>query len=102
MGKAVFLHGEFYLLGGETLDHSGTSTGRVYDRVDIYDPVANQWRAGPPMLVPRHGISAVLLDDRIYVAGGGVRVGQSASATLTVLRPGIPAGRHRSDRPSEQ
>jgi N-acetylneuraminic acid mutarotase len=95
MGKAIYLHGVFYVLGGETLSASG---GQVYDRVDIYDPVENQWRAGLPMPAPRHGISAVLQGDRIYMAGGGVGAGQSASAMLTVLRLGLPEGHQRSDR----
>lgn len=40
MGKAVFLDGEFWVFGGETLNGAGANPRGTYDRVDIYDPVA--------------------------------------------------------------
>ena len=57
MGRAVFWRGEFYVFGGETLNGPGALPGsRVYDRVDVYDPKRNTWRADRRMLNPRHGI----------------------------------------------
>ncbi len=85
MGKAVYANGEFYVLGGETLDGDGAEAGRVYSRVDIYDPVANQWRAGPRMPTPRHGIFPLRYGSSIWVAGGGIRAGGSASTVVEVL-----------------
>jgi N-acetylneuraminic acid mutarotase len=90
MGKAVYDNGEFYVLGGETLNGSGATPANVYNRVDIYDPVANWWRLGPVMPTGRHGIFPLLADGRIYVAGGGVQAGGSSSATLEVYTPGYP------------
>jgi N-acetylneuraminic acid mutarotase len=89
MGKAVFARGEFWILGGETLDGHGAVRGGVYDRVDIYDPVAKRWRLGPPMAVPRHGIFPVLLGDEIFVPGGGLQHGVSSTrvADLLMLPP---------------
>jgi N-acetylneuraminic acid mutarotase len=90
-GKAVFLDGEFYVLGGETLDGPGATGDRVYTRVDIYDPVANRWRAGPPMPTGRHGIFPLAVAHRIYVAGGGTRAGYGQSDVMEVLALRRPA-----------
>lgn len=82
MGKAVFLDGEFYVIGGETLDGPGASSHGVYDRVDIYDPVANRWREGPRLGTPRHGIFPLAYGPGIWVAGGGVTAAGSSSAVV--------------------
>jgi hypothetical protein len=85
MGKAVYAGGEFYVIGGETLDGPGATADDVYDRVDIYDPVRNAWRAGAPIQVPRHGIFPVVHGATIWVAGGGVRSAASTSPVVEVL-----------------
>jgi len=84
MGKAAFLNGDFYVMGGETSTGPGATPQRVYNRVDIYNPAANTWRLGTPMLTARHGIYPVLDGIRIYVAAGGVIAGASSSALLEV------------------
>lgn len=89
MGTAVFAGGEFWVMGGETLDGSGATAEGVYDRVDVYNPVTNGWRAGPPMLTAEHGIFPVLDGNRIHVAGGGVHSGGSESTVHEVLE--LPA-----------
>ncbi|HZL38331.1 MAG TPA: kelch repeat-containing protein, partial [Tepidisphaeraceae bacterium] len=71
MGKAVFYNGEFYIMGGETLNGPNATPQHTYTRVDIYNPLANTWRLGSPMITGRHGIFPLLDGDRIYVAGGG-------------------------------
>lgn len=80
MGRAVFYRGEMYVLGGETASGAGATGQRVYDRVDIYDPLSGTWRLGTPMLTARHGIFPILVGNRITVAGGGVKAGFSASS----------------------
>jgi N-acetylneuraminic acid mutarotase len=85
MGKAIYARGEFWVFGGETRDGPGATPQHVYDRVDIYDPVRNQWRAGPPMPTARHGIFPVLIGDRIYILGGGMAAGNTASAVVEYL-----------------
>jgi len=87
MGKAVYLHGEFWVFGGETLNGAGASRAGVYSRVDIYDPVANLWRSGPPMPTARHGIYPVTAGGRIMVFGGGDRAGHSVSTAAEILTP---------------
>jgi N-acetylneuraminic acid mutarotase len=85
MGKAVYLDGEFWVFGGETLDGPGATEQGVYNRVDIYSPATNTWRAGPPMPTPRHGIFPLLHGRRIIVAGGGTQAGYSSSRIVEIL-----------------
>ena len=80
MGRSVYVDGEFYVIGGETVDGAGATSNRVYSRVDIYDPAMNRWRPGAPMLTARHGIFPVVIAHRITVAGGGTKAGFSSSS----------------------
>jgi N-acetylneuraminic acid mutarotase len=85
MGKAVWDGREFWVFGGETLDGPGADRHGAYDRVDIYDPVANRWRSGPPMPAARHGVFPVLVGNRIVLVGGGTRAGKSSSTIADAL-----------------
>jgi N-acetylneuraminic acid mutarotase len=86
MGKAVYLGGEFYVIGGETTSSgTGQVAGNVYNRVDVYDPSSQSWRLDAVLPTARHGIFPVLLDGKIYVGGGGTQAGFSASAILQVF-----------------
>jgi hypothetical protein len=85
MGRAVYVNGEFWILGGETLDGPGATATGTYDRVDIYSPATRTWRTGPPMPTARHGIFPIAVGSRIYVAGGGIRAASSMSRVLEVL-----------------
>ncbi|MBC8163707.1 MAG: hypothetical protein H7Z42_21070 [Roseiflexaceae bacterium] len=91
MGKAVYAGGQFYVLGGETKNSTGATPNKVYNRVDIYNPVTNTWRTGAPMPTARHGIFPLLIGGRIYVAGGGVVAGFSKSNLLETYNP-LPSG----------
>jgi N-acetylneuraminic acid mutarotase len=82
MGKAVFLRGEFHLFGGETLDDPDANDDRVYERVDVYDPRTNAWRAEAPMPHPRHGIFPVLFQGHVFLAGGGSAAGSAPSSVF--------------------
>jgi N-acetylneuraminic acid mutarotase len=84
MGKAIFYNGDFYIMGGETVNGSGATANHVYNRVDIYNVASNNWRLGTPMPTARHGICPALRGNRVYVAGGGVVSGVSYSASLEI------------------
>lgn len=84
-GKAVYVGGEFWVFGGETRDGPGATKNQVYSRVDVYNPVSNQWRAGPPLPTARHGIFPVAVGNRIYLLGGGTRAGASNSIVAEIL-----------------
>ena len=82
MGRTVFLDGEFYVFGGETLNEPGAVSGtNVYDRVDIYDPEDGTWRLDR-MALPRHGIDPVYFEGSIWIPGGGTVAGYSSSARV--------------------
>ena len=78
MGKAGFCGNEFYVIGGE-------NTTSVYNRVDVYNPTSQTWRLEAAMPTALHGISPVMTDGKIFVAGGGVQVGQSTSTTFQIF-----------------
>jgi len=79
MGKAVYLRGEFYVFGGETLDDPDANANHVYDRVDVYRPSTNTWRQEARMPNPRHGIYPVLYQGHLFLAGGGSQSGNAQS-----------------------
>jgi N-acetylneuraminic acid mutarotase len=86
MGKAAFLGGEFYVIGGETTPSgTGQVAGNVYNRVDVYDPVSNTWRLDKVIPTARHGIFPLAYDGKIFVAGGGTVAGHSESNVIEVL-----------------
>ncbi|MGH7593420.1 MAG: Kelch repeat-containing protein [Gemmatimonadales bacterium] len=84
-GKAIYAGGEFWVFGGETRDGAGATRQHVYNRVDIYSPALNRWRAGPPLPTARHGIFPVLIGDRVYVIAGGTESGHSSSTVVEYL-----------------
>jgi N-acetylneuraminic acid mutarotase len=72
VGKAVYYNGDFYVMGGETINGgTGATANNVYNRVDIYNVASNSWRLGTPMPLAKHGIFPTLRGNRIYVPGGG-------------------------------
>lgn len=84
--KAPFVNGEFYVIGGETVDGAGATANHVYKRVDIYNPTTNTWRRGPDMPTGRHGITPLKSGSRIFVAGGGIVSGKSESKVFEILQ----------------
>ncbi len=47
----------------------------LFDVHEVYDIANNTWSCLAPMAVPRHGIAAVTLDDRILTPAGGASQG---------------------------
>ncbi len=86
-GKAVYFDGEFFVFGGETLTEPNAEPGNVYNRVDVYDPSSHSWRTETEMPTARHGIFPILHQGKVYVAGGGVVAGFSASSEFEVFVP---------------
>jgi hypothetical protein len=74
-------------MGGETTNGGGQTSNSVYDRVDIYDPVNNTWRLGPPMPTARHGIFPVVHGQKIYLPGGGKTAGFASSTVFEIYAP---------------
>lgn len=87
MGKAAFIDGEFWVIGGETRSGEGATADGTYARVDIYNAADERWRRGADLNVARHGIFPVVEDGRIIVAGGGTQAGYSASSVIEIIWP---------------
>jgi len=81
-------NGRIYLFGGSTSTSSTTATSTV----EIYDPVANTWSAGPVMSPSRaYAGGALGTDGRIYLAGGYTGSNYQATAVALVPATGIYA-----------
>jgi hypothetical protein len=77
--------GRALVAGG--FDYQG-GFGIAVPATDIYNPVANRWSSGPPLLVPR-GLagSAMLSDGRFLVVGGISRSSASAESSAELFDP---------------
>lgn len=76
------LGGRLFVIGGE--GNSATPSG-VFANIEAYDPGTDSWEQLPPMTVPRHGLAAATLDDRIYLPGGATEQGFGAVDDHSVL-----------------
>ncbi len=86
--KAPYYNGEFFVMGGETLNGANATVDGVYDRVDIYNVAKNTWRLGPTMITGRHGIAPQIAGGRIYVPAGASHSGYSSLSTACeILNP---------------
>jgi len=66
-GTAVGVNGKIYLIGGQTSDVSDQGyVNTIYE----LDPAIGEWVAKAPMPTARGAAVAVVLDGKIYVAGG--------------------------------
>jgi N-acetylneuraminic acid mutarotase len=63
-GRAIFLGGEFYLIGGIGADASPIAT------LDVYNPITSTWRQEGNQPLPRVGSWPAMIADRIYLVGG--------------------------------
>ena len=68
-GMAAAVGGKVYAIGGQLTAEGGERAGYV-DTVYELDPAAGQWVAKAPMPTARSAGVAVVLDGKIYVAGG--------------------------------
>jgi N-acetylneuraminic acid mutarotase len=76
------LGNRLFVFGGE--GNMNASSG-VFPDIDVYDPSTNQWQTLAPMLVPRHGYGAAVVEGRIYLAGGAVHQGAGGSDEVSVF-----------------
>ncbi|MBL9216540.1 MAG: hypothetical protein JNG83_13770 [Opitutaceae bacterium] len=95
------------VLGGRLIVAGGTywSDGQKYwsDRVDAYDVAGNRWEPLAPLPQPRGDAPTVVVDDTLYILGGGVDgpavtsvVAYRAGAWSTLPRLALPAPRRSS------
>jgi len=84
---AAAVGSRIYTFGGEGNVKEG-SRG-VFDQVEVYDSEGDRWltELEGVMRVPRHGTSAVSVDGRVYIPGGGVVEGVGATSGFDVFVP---------------
>ena len=83
--NAVAFNGELWVIGGR-------GSGREAHEVEIFDPLSETWRDGPPLNQARAGFAAGVIGDRIIVAGGElIFSGASANNTLDSVEIYDPA-----------
>lgn len=68
----------FFVNGGESLF-------RTFAAVEGYDFTASVWREFPGLPTPRHGTASAVIDNILYVIGGGPEPGLTVSTTNEAL-----------------
>ena len=68
------------VLGGES-----AALVEAHREVEAYDPRTGAWTSLPAMITGRHGVQAILHDDRIYIAAGSHLRGGGAATTQEML-----------------
>jgi N-acetylneuraminic acid mutarotase len=66
-GAAGVIGGKFYVAGGLERTSAGSFVSR---RLDIYDPVTNQWSSGADMPEPRSSITGAVVGGKLFIIGG--------------------------------
>jgi len=57
----------------------------LHAEVEVYNPISNSWRREPNMPLPRHGIWASVIGNKIYVPGGGAHEGLNPTNTNQIF-----------------
>jgi N-acetylneuraminic acid mutarotase len=78
----VAVEGQLYVFGGEG---NRARPDGVFPQVEAYDPATDTWRSLPPMGIPRHGIQAAAIGNRIYIPGGATTEGFGVVAAHQAL-----------------
>ncbi|MCE2950044.1 MAG: Kelch repeat-containing protein [bacterium] len=78
--------GRIYVVGGEVRLRDYWA---AFAAVDAFDPKSNSWTRLPPMPLPRHGLAADFIGNRLHVVSGQVQSGTNA--------PGLVASTDRHD-----
>ncbi len=74
---AAVLDGRMYVFGGE--GNPATPTG-VFEEVESFDFASGAWRRERSMQLPRHGIGAATIGDRIHIPAGSPTQGFGISS----------------------
>jgi N-acetylneuraminic acid mutarotase len=83
MGRLAVCENKLYVIGGETNQKKNTKNKinslKTFYRVDVYDPETNIWSQGTDMPIGMHGHYPVVFENKIWIAGGGVKAANSQS-----------------------
>ena len=92
---AASVGGKLYMIGGQLTD---AGAGNFSDRVFEYDPNTRQWTERARMPTARGGAVAVVVDGKIYVAGGRPPRG----ADFAVYEPATDTWRTLPNMPTQR
>ncbi|KAK0704518.1 hypothetical protein B0H67DRAFT_648946 [Lasiosphaeris hirsuta] len=81
---AAAIGGKIYTFGGEGNPDSEVG---VFNQTEAYDSVTDTWERLPAMPLPRHGTSAVAIGGRVFIPGGGTKIGADPVGFFDVYRP---------------
>jgi hypothetical protein len=81
---AAAIGARVFVFGGE--GNTGVAGG-IFPQTEVYDAGTDQWEARADMSVPRHGIGAAVVGDRILLPGGGPVQGFGVTAAHTAYLP---------------
>ncbi|PSN61331.1 galactose oxidase [Corynespora cassiicola Philippines] len=81
---AGVIGGEVYAFGGE--GNAAVESG-IFDQVEAYDTVKDEWRSVGRMDIPRHGTYAVGVGKNIYIPGGATVQGGGPVAHFDKFSP---------------
>jgi N-acetylneuraminic acid mutarotase len=80
--------GCLYVFGGEG---NPADAAGIFHEIEAYEPATDSWTRLPPMQTGRHGISAAVIGNRIYLPGGATLQGFGATAVNDVYVVDPPA-----------
>ncbi|MDA1088130.1 MAG: hypothetical protein O2901_14095 [Verrucomicrobia bacterium] len=73
IGGHIFCAGGKFVRTESERQHGGDARPYHYlDSLNVYDPVADRWRVGPPMRAARAGCHAAALNRELYMIGGSL------------------------------
>jgi N-acetylneuraminic acid mutarotase len=82
---AAAIGDRLYVFGGEYFGRGG---GGVYREAWVYDPASDAWSRIADMPLPRHGLGAVTVGDRVFVIAGAARAGAEGTTNrLSAFTP---------------
>ena len=61
----------------------------LFDVHEVYDIASGEWSCLEPMAIPRHGVAAVSLDDRVLLPGGGIVQGLLPTSAVDSFVPPV-------------
>lgn len=97
---SAVLNGKVYVMGGQRTD-SGVTPGPVTNLVEVYDPASNTWSATTPLPTARMGLTAVVMNGRIYAIGGSADgFGTQAVGTVEEYDPATRLWTPRNPMPT--
>ncbi len=74
-----------FTFGGE--GNPSDTVNRMFDNVEVFDSVRDEWYELGSMSIPRHGTGAVAIGGTLYVPGGGVRYGAGPTVAMSLFDP---------------